>query len=74
MRYMLVLQALGNGWEARMRAAGVEPSTIESWGVYYRQLTFEIATCTTAELPAVGQKLSQCFATALYYMGKGASK
>src|SRR5690242_13492587 len=71
MRYLVVLEALGRGWEAIMRGRGVRESTIESWAVYYNQLTMQAATCKAEDLRRVGQQVAQSFRTALYYIEKG---
>lgn len=70
MRYLVVLEALGRGLEATMRARGVSESVIESWAVYYNQLTMQAATCKVEDLRRIGQQIAQSFRTAIYYMEK----
>ena len=69
-RYLVVLEALGRGWESMRRARGVNESTIESWAVYYNQLTMQAATCKAEDLRRIGQQIASCFKTALWYMEK----
>lgn len=68
MRYLVVLEALGRSWEGMMRAKGVNESTIESWAVFYNQLTLHAATCKAQDLGKVGHQIATSFKTALYYM------
>lgn len=70
MRYLVVLEALGRSWEGAMRAKGVAESTIESWGIYYNQLTIKAATCPSTDLRSVGHQIASCFKTAMWYMEK----
>lgn len=70
MRYLVVLEALGRGLESLMRSRGVGDATIESWAVYYNQLTMQAATCKAEDLRRVGQQIAQSFRTALWYMEK----
>lgn len=74
MRYLIVLEALGRAWEGMMRSKGVKDSTVESWAVYYNQLTMHAATCKAGELRKVGQQIASAFKTALWYMEKGAGE
>ena len=70
MRYVVLLEALGRSWEGAMRAKGVEPTTIESWGIYFNQLVMEAATCKPNKLHEIGHRLASSFKTALWYMEK----
>jgi uncharacterized protein (DUF885 family) len=70
MRYLVILQALGYAWEGVMRARGVEESTVESWAVYWNQLTRKAGMCRMEELNNVGYNMASCFRTALWYIEK----
>lgn len=74
MRYLIVLEALGRAWEGMMRAKGVQESTVESWAVYYNQLTMKAAVCPAQQLRKVGQDIANSFKTALWYMEKEEGK
>ena len=69
-RYLVILEALGHSWGSAMRAKGVSETTIDSWQVYWDQLTMKAGTCKITELRQVGHQMAACFRTAMWYMEK----
>jgi hypothetical protein len=67
-RYLVVLQALGQALARVMQQEGVSATTIESWHVYYDQLMLKSMTCKPSELAGVGQALGNSLKTALWYI------
>jgi hypothetical protein len=51
-----------------MREKGVDTSTVESWGVYWDQLTMAAGTCKASDLKKIGSQMASSFTTALYYI------
>jgi len=74
MRYLVILAAIGKRWQALMTDKGVKGETVESWGIYWDQLTVKAGTCKASELTRVGSAMASSFSTALYYMREEATR